>query len=139
MVMNGPTPIMSIMFRAVAVPNPMPRIRPCCSGVGLGLDMSGWSVPADQWQGRAVNDVLLCSLEAICLLIIRCWYCLPPAASGALHSRCSHTAAPPRGLPPVTAERKHKPHKCKLPCHTARAAGHPSALLLRDRVRPAAG
>ena len=27
MVMNGPTPIMSIMFRAVACHNPMPRIR----------------------------------------------------------------------------------------------------------------
>jgi hypothetical protein len=26
MVMNGPTPIMSIMFSAVAVPRPMPRI-----------------------------------------------------------------------------------------------------------------
>ena len=28
MVMNGPTPIMSIMLSAVALPNPMPRIRP---------------------------------------------------------------------------------------------------------------
>ena len=27
MVMNGPTPIMSIMFSAVALPRPMPRIR----------------------------------------------------------------------------------------------------------------
>ena len=25
--MNGPTPIMSIMFSAVALPRPMPRIR----------------------------------------------------------------------------------------------------------------
>ena len=28
MVMNGPTPIMSIMLSAVALPRPMPRIRP---------------------------------------------------------------------------------------------------------------
>ena len=36
-VMNGPTPIMSIMLSAVAVPRPIPRIRPgeleaLCSG-----------------------------------------------------------------------------------------------------------
>ena len=42
MVMNGPTPIMSIMFRAVALETPMPRIRvwgawlvvPAASSVG---------------------------------------------------------------------------------------------------------
>jgi hypothetical protein len=28
MVMNGPTPIMSIMLSAVALPSPIPRIKP---------------------------------------------------------------------------------------------------------------
>src|SRR5208282_897400 len=44
MVMNGPTPIMSIMFSAVAEPRPMPRTRvvpwSACPG-GLGLAMAG--------------------------------------------------------------------------------------------------
>ena len=39
MVMNGPTPIMSIMFRAVALPTPIPRI----SG-GRSLAVGRWSL-----------------------------------------------------------------------------------------------
>ena len=39
MVMNGPTPIMSIMFRAVAPPNPTPRIK--CGEDALSPDRLG--------------------------------------------------------------------------------------------------
>ncbi len=43
MVMKGPTPIMSIMFSAVAPPRPMPRISfgagvSFCKPPGMGLD-----------------------------------------------------------------------------------------------------
>ena len=54
MVMNGPTPIMSIMFSAVAVPNPIPRMSGVLIGelsVGVGIVEWGlgrqWSVISD--------------------------------------------------------------------------------------------
>ncbi len=44
MVMNGPTPIMSIMFSAVALLTPMPRIRGVGGVVGLGDVVGRWSL-----------------------------------------------------------------------------------------------
>src|SRR5271167_1210983 len=41
MVMNGPTPIMSIMFSAVAEPSPTPRTRVVPRSGPLGLAMAG--------------------------------------------------------------------------------------------------
>src|SRR5258707_5954676 len=49
MVMNGPTPIMSIMFSAVALPRPMPRIR----GESL-LVVGRWSL-ADVIAGGLID------------------------------------------------------------------------------------
>jgi len=47
-VMNGPTPIMSIMLRAVALPRPMPRMRVGeleADSVGGGIKLRGqWPV-----------------------------------------------------------------------------------------------
>src|SRR6266852_162414 len=54
MVMKGPTPIMSIMFRAVALPRPTPRMRVGeveADSVGDGIEFSGqWPVVSGQWS-----------------------------------------------------------------------------------------
>ena len=54
MVMNGPTPIMSIMFSAVALPTPIPRIRAgreasVVQSSVVSLRRSRWSLVVGRW------------------------------------------------------------------------------------------
>src|SRR5260370_14183021 len=124
MVMNGPTPIMSIMLSAVALARPIPRMRP------------GDAVPDSVGDPIFVETLLATSSHHKKKKKDVASYV--STADRLSHSADSHTAAPPPAHLLATAGRMHIPCRCTCPCHIALAAVRPSAAVLRDHGRPAA-
>src|SRR2546430_183783 len=105
MVMNGPTPIMSIMLSAVALPRPIPRIRP-------------GELEADSDEDPIVVETLLATSSHHADAAS----CVSTAGQCLSHSTNSHTVGLLRALLPATAGRTRSRYRCKSLCHTAPAA-----------------
>src|SRR5579862_2645655 len=146
-VMNGPTPIMSIMFSAVALLSPTPRIRrgsleSGCDG-GSIKRVAGSKVLVACTQKPASAAVNL-KTEAEPQLLGPSYYPLPTAHwprhcdHFCLRSTDSHTTGLRLALPPEAAEKTHTRYRCKRLCRNAPSRGRPSARVLQDRATRAA-
>src|SRR5580704_6157751 len=123
MVMNGPTPIMSIMLSAVALPSPIPRMRPGeLADDSVGDPMRRLDQPRkNDWNGtrqlETGNHRLATGNRQ---------------QATASHSANSHTTAPLPAHRPAVGGRRRIPCRYKFPCHTSLSTAHPSAHLHPD-------